>query len=132
MKSLRLTSRTSRALAASYCMEAPEGYVVSFAKEKRTDAQNRRMHSMVQDIANQVVWYGSKRSVTAWKRIFAAALLDHELIPGLEPGSLVLVEKRTRDMNIAQLGTMMELIEAFGAERGVVFRADAHLEEMAR
>ena len=119
----QLYGARDRHVAIEAIRRAPDNYVCKIEPPTRTAEQNARLHALVQCISRQVVWYGSKRSVHAWKRIFAAALFDHELVPGLTPGSVVLVEKRTREMGVEECGDLMTLVEAFGAEHNVNFAA---------
>lgn len=122
MSKFFLVHDTARRMALKAVQEAPSGFVVNVSEPKRTDQQSRKMHAMIDDVAAQVEWYGAKRTPKAWKRIFAAALFDHDLIPGLNPGSLVLVERKTSEMGVKEMGLMIDLIDAFGAQHGVVFR----------
>jgi hypothetical protein len=112
----------ARRNAAQACLDAPEGWVVRFSEPKRSLAQNARLHAMLADVSEQVVWYGQKLAAEDWKRIFAASLSKVRVVPGIDPGSFVPVGLRTSDMTISEMSDMMALIEAFGAERGVVFR----------
>lgn len=121
----RLVHAAARALAVEMVKKAPSGWVVTIKPPTRSLEQNALLHARLGEISKRVEWYGVKRSPKAWKRIFAASLFDHDLIPGLEPGSLVLVERLTREMNVKELTLMLDLVEAFAAQHGVVFRDQA-------
>ena len=107
--------------------QAPAGAVVRIEKPKRTLAQNDRLHAMITDVARQVEWAGSKRTVEAWKDIFTAALrsANHglDVVPGLN-GGFVLLGMHTSRMSKAEVGDLMTLVEAFGAEHGVTFERE--------
>lgn len=82
---------------------------------------------MITEVARKVDWplgSGIKRNIDAWKDIFTAALrsANHglDVVPGLN-GGFVLLGMHTSRMSKAELGDLMTLIEAFGAEHGVVF-----------
>lgn len=90
--------------------------------EKRSDAQNRRLWAMLSDISAQVDWYGNKLSDEEWKDVFTAALKRQKVVPGLD-GGFVVCGQRTSRMTKAEMAELHELMEAFGAQQGVKFRA---------
>jgi len=119
-----LNSRARREQASRWCLNAPVNTRVEFKETKRTIPQNDRMHAMLTDVARQVEWAGAKRNVEAWKDIFTAALrsANHglDVVPGIN-GGFVLLGMHTSRMTKAELGDLMTLVEAFGAEHGVEF-----------
>lgn len=92
--------------------------------EKRSDAQNRRLWAMLGEIAAQVEWYGQKLDATEWKHVFSAALAKQKVVTGLDGGFVVLGQS-TSKMSKAEMSDMQELMQAFGAERGVNFSEEA-------
>lgn len=90
--------------------------------EKRSDAQNRRLWAMLADISAQVDWYGQKLTSEEWKDVFSASLKRTKVVPGLD-GGFVVCGQSTSKMTKAEMCELQELMEAFGAERGVKFRA---------
>ena len=90
--------------------------------EKRSDAQNRRLWSMLHDISTQVDWYGQKLSDEEWKDVFSAALKKQKAVPGLD-GGFVICGQRTSKMTKAEMAELQTLMEAFAAERAVVLKA---------
>lgn len=94
---------------------------------KRTLPQNARLHAMCTDVATQVEWpigSGQRRDMEAWKDIFTAALRSAnnglDVVPGIN-GGFVLLGMHTSAMTAEEMGDLMELISAWGAENGVVF-----------
>jgi hypothetical protein len=132
----RLTHKGARTLAADLCAEAPDGTIVTFRAASRSLEQNAKLHAMLADVSHQVVWYGTKLCVEDWKRIFAASLQKVRVVPGIDAGTFVPVGLRTRDMTISEMSDMIELIYAFGSERGVEWTDEANklavLEAMRR
>jgi hypothetical protein len=124
---LLLRGETSRLVARNAVMQAPGGSLLKIEAPKRTLSQNARLHAMLSDVSRQVEWAGTKRDPEAWKDIFTAALrsANHglDVVPGIN-GGFVLLGMHTSRMTKAELGDLMTLIEAFGAERGVVFHDD--------
>lgn len=88
----------------------------------RTLEQNARMWAMLEEIARAVDWYGQKLSKEDWKDVFTAALRKHRVVPGIDGQSFVVLGMSTRRMTKQEHGELMDLIEAFGAERGVRFQ----------
>ncbi len=130
---IRLTSAFTRQLAASYIMDAaPDGCVISFKENTRSLEQNARMWSMLQEISEQVEWYGAKLTPDDWKDVFSASLRKARVVPTIDGDGFVPLGMRTSTMTKAEFGALMDLIEAFGAERGVVFKAPDNVAEMVR
>lgn len=88
--------------------------------EKRSDAQNRRLWAMLTDISAQVDWYGHKLTSEEWKDVFSASLKRTKVVPGLD-GGFVVCGQSTSKMTKAEMSELQELMEAFGAEKGVRF-----------
>ena len=96
--------------------------VVEVREETRSLAQNARLWAMLEDIARQVDWYGQKLTKDEWKDVFSAAMKRTKVVPGLD-GGFVVCGQSTSKMTIAEMCEMQELMEAFGAQRGVRFTA---------
>jgi hypothetical protein len=122
-----LHSPKQRSRAMAFLANAPADAYVSFARQKRTGPQNAKLHAMITDVAGQVEWAGAKRDVEAWKDIFTAALRSArhglDVVPGIN-GGFVLLGMHTSAMTKAEVADLIELISAFGAERGVQFHDD--------
>ena len=99
--------------------------VLELRPEKRSDPQNRRMWAMLADISAQVDWYGQKLSAEDFKHILSASLKKQRAVPGVD-GGFVVLGLSTSKMSKAEMAELQELIEAFGAERGVRFSAPEH------
>ena len=115
-----LVSPGVRQNAAQAVRNAPEGWVVEIKPRTRTIAQNSRMWAMLTDISRQVDWYGQKLTPDEWKDVFTAALKRQNVVHGVD-GGFVVIGARTSKMTIREMGDLMELMSAFGAERGVQF-----------
>lgn len=102
---------------------------VTIRPEKRSTAQNRRMWAMLQELSAQVVWHGQKLSPEDWKTMCTASLKNQRVLPGIDGGFVVMGES-TSQMTVAEMGMLMDFMEAFGTQRGVEF-AEAFAEEIA-
>jgi len=120
---LWISSELSRQKARRWVDRVPLGWTLVFQPPRRSTQQNAKLHAMLSEVSRQVVWYGVKLSVEDWKRIFAASLQKVRVVPGIDAGTFVPVGLRTREMSPEEMNDMIELVFAFGAERGVVFRA---------
>lgn len=86
-------------------------------RDTRTSAQNRRMWSMLNDVAQQVEWGGEKLDAEDWKDLITAALnREQKLVRGLN-GGLVALGSRTSRMTIAEMTEVMDYLSAWGAQQ---------------
>ena len=119
---ISLNSPTLRQFAASYILDAaPDGCVVSFKEPTRSLEQNSRLWAMLSEIAEQVEWYGKRLTAEDWKTVFTASLRQTRVVPTIDGDGFVPLGMSTSKMSVAEMSALMELIEAFGAQRGVVF-----------
>ena len=88
----------------------------------RSLEQNARLWAMLDEISDQVDWYGRKLTAEEWKHVFTAALKKQDVVPGLD-GGFVVLGISTSKMTKAEMSDLQTLMEAFGAEKGVRFSA---------
>ena len=119
---IRLTSPAARQAAMRQISQAPEGYVCIVKEATRSLEQNARLWAMLTDVSNQVDWYGQALTPEEWKCVLTAAMKKQKVVPGID-GGFVVVGARTSKMGVREMGELMELIEAFGAQQGVRFSA---------
>lgn len=143
MKQFRLTSATARQLAASFCLEGPAGWLVTFKEPTRSLEQNALMHSMANDLHEQVPWCGQTLSVDDWKRFGTAKLkkdrivfdCDDKGLPSPQAG-LVVLGKSTAKMTVKELSELIAWFDWMGAQHGVKWTHEkkkaAAYEEMKR
>lgn len=110
-------------------LHAGRRMVMELRPETRSDAQNRRLWAMLTEISQQVDWYGQKLSPEDFKHILSASLKKQRAVPGID-GGFVVLGLSTSKMSKAEMSELQELIEAFGAERGVRFSADDSAENL--
>jgi hypothetical protein len=120
-----ITSAGDRAKAANWLAKAPWNTRVTFNGPKRSVPQNDLMWSRLTEISENVVWYGQKLSPDDWKDVFTASLRKARVVPGLDAGSFVPLGMRTSDMSKEEMTALLDLIDAFAAERGVEFHEAA-------
>lgn len=80
------------------------------------------MWANLEDIAQQVIWYGQKLDKQEWKDVLTAGLKKQKIVPGIE-GGFVVIGARTSKMTVAEMNELIELATMFGTQQGVKFRA---------
>lgn len=97
--------------------------VVEVKPETRSLEQNARLWAMLTEISEQVDWYGKKLSPEDWKHVFTASLRKLDVVPNLVGTGFVALGLSTSKMSRREMAELQELMEAFGAEKGVRFSA---------
>ena len=114
--------------AVSEGIQSGKPVVVDVRREKRSDAQNRRLWAMLADVADQVLWHGQRYSKENWKIILMHAhIREQKLAPGIDGGILPLGYSSSA-MTVHEMSDLQTIIEKFGAEQGVQFSASGRYE----
>lgn len=116
-----INTPADRERVARWARETGYGTVVLFKKKSRSTEQNAKMWAMLSEVSEQVEWYGNKLSPEDWKTMFTASLRKANVLPGIDAGTVVPLGLSTSAMTIEEMKDLIELIYAFGAERGVIF-----------
>lgn len=122
---LILHGKRDREKAAAWIANALPGTSVEFKSPRRSPDANRLMWALLTDVARQVEWYGQHLSAEDWKDVMSASLRRARVVPGIDAGTFVPLGMRTSDMTKEEFSSLIELIRAFGAERGVQFSDEA-------
>lgn len=123
---LILANASVRERAIRWIQGLPDGTRVEFKAPRRSLDQNALLWALLGDLSRQVEWYGTHLSADDWKDVLTASLRKARVVPGIDPGTFVPLGMRTSDMTKAEFSDLIELIRAFGAERGVVFSDEAN------
>jgi hypothetical protein len=118
---ITLNTAADRQRAHHWVEKAPWGTRLEFKAEKRSLPQNDKLWACLTDVATQVEWYGQRLTPVDWKDMFTASLRKARVVPGIDPGSFVLLGLHTSDMSKEEMSNLLEMVAAFGAERGVIF-----------
>lgn len=132
MKSFKLSHQTARQLAASYCLEGPDGLVVTFKEATRSLEQNARLHGMASDLSKQVPWCGQTLSVEQWKRFATAKLKKDKIVfdcndkgePDANAG-LIVLGASTSAMSVRDVSAIIEWFFWMGAQHNVAWTHEA-------
>lgn len=120
-ETFRLCGVVQREYAARRLAAAPDDYVVVIKEPTRTDDQNAKLWPMLADVARQVDWYGRKLTDENWKDVFTASLRALDVVPNLDGTGFVALGQRTSQFSKREFSDLIELMYAFGAQRGVVW-----------
>ena len=119
-----MSHELARQRAIDAVRNAPAGYVIEIREPTRTLDQNALLWPLLTEVSRQVDWYGQKLTEGEWKDVFTAGLRKQKAVPGID-GGFVMVGSKTSRMNKREFSDLVELIYAFGAERGVKFQEAA-------
>lgn len=117
-----LVHHEARRRAAQALQDAPDGFMVQISEPTRTGEQNSRLWASLSEVSRQVDWYGKKLDPESWKHLFTSSLKKLEVVPNLEGNGFVALGLSTSKMTKKELSDLLELIYAFGSERGVIFK----------
>ena len=96
---------------------------VEIRPEKRSDAQNRIFWSIMTDISRQVPWMVDGKTVKLdpeeWKEVLSAGLRKTQRVAAGIEGGFVMLGQRTSKMGVREMGDLIELAYAFGAQHDV-------------
>lgn len=123
---LTLYGRAQRLRALQLIEQAPDGTRVEFKAEKRSMPQNDKMWAMLTEVALQVKWHGRTLRPDDWKLVFLDALdRETQIVPNLDGDGFVNLGTSSSDLTKSEMGDLLELIAAWGAQHGVQFKEEA-------
>ena len=99
--------------------EPPFAIYIAIYEALRTLEQSSKMFAMLDDVAEQVEWYGKKLGRYDWKDVFTSSLIKSNVVPNLEGTGFVACGLHTSKMSKRLMSELIELMFAFGAEKGV-------------
>lgn len=119
---LRTNQAKQSAITAIQSVALDQNLAVRIVKKNRTLEQNSLLWALLTEVSEQVVWHGRKLTPENWKDIFSASLKKMDVVPNLDGDGFVILGQSTSKMTVSQLADLITLIQAFGAENGVVFK----------
>lgn len=120
----RLVHTQARQGAIAAIGEAPDGYIVEVKEPTRNLEQNALMWCLLDCLSKQTDWHGTKLNAEEWKDLLSAGLVQSKVVPNLTGNGFVILGQRTSKLSKSNFAALLEMIYAFGAERGVVFGDD--------
>ena len=133
MSERRINTEAERWKLIEWLKTVEIGFWFAYRKKTRSTEQNKRFHAMIRDVADQIQWqdvFGrpKRMKVESWKRFFLAMYArgrgeENEVVPNEDgDGFYDLGPPRSSKLSVEEMTDVMELIAAFGAERGVRFK----------
>ncbi len=117
-----ISGNADRERAANWVRLSPAGTRITFQRSKRTIDQNSRMWAMLTEIARLVPWHGVTLHPSDYKLIFLAALRQEmRIVPNLSGDGFVNIGVSSSDLSKSEMSDLIELLNLFAAERGIVF-----------
>lgn len=98
---------------------APDGWIADVREPTRSSEQNALLWTLLHAISDAVDWHGRRLSPEDWKHIFSASLRKLQVVPNLEGTGFVALGLSTSKMSRREFSDLIELINAFAAERGI-------------
>ena len=122
---IHLINQARRKFAVSLVLSAPEGYMVKISPATRSSDQNAMLWALLTDVSKQIPWEVNGKieylEPEDWKDIFTASLkTELRNAKGLN-GQRVLIGLRSSKLNKQEFGDLINLILAFGDNRGVIW-----------
>ncbi|KPY33186.1 recombination protein NinB [Pseudomonas syringae] len=125
---MRSLDDTSRLLGILHGTDFTKPKKIVIKDQDRSGEQNRLLHKLLTQVADQVEWHGKKLSVTVWKRLCTAAWLREEghnamLVPALDGNGFDMIFEHTSKLTVKQCASLITWVEAFGSQSGVKWAA---------
>ena len=89
--------------------------------DTRSLAQNRLLWSCLNDLSDQVKWFGKKLSPEGWKDFVTGHLSGQDLMPNMDGTGFIAIGKgkSTSEMTVAEMTALIDLIHQFGTDNEV-------------
>lgn len=128
-KPIFLIGESQKRHACHLISEAPSDFVAIVRQKTRSDDQNAKLHAMLSDLQRAETPI-SHHGVEDLKLIFLQALrAESRVLPTLDGKGMFPIGQRTSTLNKAQFAALIELIYAYGAQHGVVWKEPNPQEE---
>ncbi|AWC25401.1 NinB protein [Aminobacter sp. MSH1] len=118
---LVLNTDADRKKVTAWAWSLPPGTRCEFKAPKRSLDQNARMWAALTDIATQVTYRTLKLTPDDWKLVFLDALKrEVRIVPNLDGTGFVSLTKSSSDLSKQEMSDLLEIIQAWAAQNGVV------------
>jgi hypothetical protein len=118
-----LTGEAAKKAVCREVLAAPEGFAVTLGDRTRSLDQNAALWPALADISQQTDWHGIRLSPEEWKDLLSAGLKKTRVVTNIEGNGFVILGQSTSKMGKREFSDLLDLIHAFGNERGVVWSA---------
>lgn len=110
--------------------------VLEIRPQRRSELQNRLLHALLADTAEEIEWAGRHRNVEVWKRLLTAAWCRArgepvEVLPALDGHGIDIVFRRTSQLTRGECAELCDYIMSWMADNDVPIRAGQHWRDAA-
>lgn len=120
----RLVHSQARKLAAQYCQEAADGWIVTFAEPTRNLDQNAAQWPILEAFAEQaeISINGAMCKITSeeWKDVLTAVFRGESGRVAHWEGKMILIGARTSKFKVHEFSDWLEFLHATAAIKGVI------------
>lgn len=125
---IRTTQDMTRLYGALHAIDLSKPKIVVIKDQDRSGEQNKLLHKLLTQVADQIQWHGQKLSIDVWKRLCTAAWLREAghapmLVPALDGHGFDMIFEHTSKLSVKQCASLITWIEAFGSQEGVRWAA---------
>ena len=120
---ITLHDAAHRRRACAMIDAAPIGYRVQISEPKRSDSQNDKMWAMITDIMKQLPdYFGPGLDKDDVKQVFMSALFrELRMVRNADGDGYIPLARRSSRLSVRQMADMISLIDAWGANHGIVW-----------
>ena len=110
-------------------LKAGKALRMEIKAESRSDEQNAKYHAMLSEIAVQAQHMGAKWDAESWKRFLVyefckqLGLPQGQIVPSLDGSGIVQLGLQTRDFSKERAAEFIEFLEAWAAEKEIIFKS---------
>jgi hypothetical protein len=121
---MRSREDTSRLMGILHATDFTKPKLIVIKEPDRNGEQNKLLHKLLSQIAEQVEWHGQRLSIVVWKRLCTAAWLREDghspmLVPSLDGHGIDMIFEHTSKLSVKQCASLITWVEAFGSQQGV-------------
>lgn len=101
---------------------APALARVTFEAPRRTLPQNALLHSLIGEVASQLLYHGQRLTVDDYKLVFLASLKSEmRIVPNLDGDGFVNLGRKTSRLTKEECSFLIDIVRAYGEKHGVIF-----------
>ena len=115
-------SKANREMLRRWLDRAPAGFRLTIEEPKRSNEQSALMWVKLTVLSRELKWHGLTLSAEDYKDLLTAGLRrEARMVPNMDGNGFVALGMRTSTMSKAEMGELLDLIDALGAQNGIAF-----------
>lgn len=130
---ITLRHNADRKLAIRWIEQSPVGMRIEYKAPRRTIAQNSLLWAKLTDLSVHLRWHGKHLTANDYKILLLDALQREttRVVPNVDGTGFVDLGRSSSDLSKEEMGQFLDLIDAFGAQHGVIFNDQAEQTSLA-